>query len=251
MRSFFYYGAIKKSIIKFLSIFDDMQIAKYNGDGEILKYVNVPIKFMPKQKFYSWLNLRSHEKRYPMIGVELTSIDFDASRKTGEYENIKVSIGEESTVYTTNLVPYNLGFTMSIVTEYISEQDQINEQLLPFFSPYVFTKINIPEVDIDWDMQVIFEGASIDTETTIDDDAIRNILWTHTYVVKTWLLKPTTTIDIIKKINYKFYLSDTSWDQRTTTETISGGGFEQEELLIIGSKDDDEILAKYLVFNDE
>ena len=49
-RQFFYYGSIRSSIIKFLSIFDDMQIAKFNTDGSVDKYVDVMLKFMPKKK---------------------------------------------------------------------------------------------------------------------------------------------------------------------------------------------------------
>jgi hypothetical protein len=52
-RSFFHFGIIRKSIIKFLAIFDDIKIAKYNNDGSVEKYVDVPLKFMPKQKYYS------------------------------------------------------------------------------------------------------------------------------------------------------------------------------------------------------
>lgn len=248
-RTFFYYGAIRKSIIKFLNVFDNIKIAKYNNNGEVTKYVTVPVKFMPKKKFYSWINHRSHEKRFPMIGVQMTSIEYDSDRRSGAQETLKVSNSDDSTVYTTNPVPYNIGFTVSIGTEYQNEQDQINEQLMPFFAPYVYTSINISELNINWDMEVLLNSANIDTETEIEEDNYRNILWTHEYTAKTYLLKPTANIENVKKIVHKFYLSEDSWEKRSETEMPSGQGYEDEELLVIGSKEDDEILAKYMVFN--
>ena len=248
-RQFFYYGSIRSSIIKFLSIFDDMQIAKFNADGSVDTYIDVPIKFMPKKKWYSWMYERSHSKRYPMIGVELTSIEFAQDRKTGEFEDIKITTGDSEISYTTNPIPYNLGFTVSIATEYISEQDQISEQLLPWFSPYVYTKVNIDEIDVSWDMKVTFNSASIEAETEIAEDDTRSVIWRHDYTVNTFLLKPASSIDLVKKVVSKFYLSDGSWDNRTTSEMPSGEGYEQEELLVIGSREDDAIMARYLVFD--
>lgn len=247
-RTFFFYGAIRKSIIKFLSVFDDIKVGKYNNSGNILKYVDVPVKFMPKKKFYSWLFQRSHEKRYPMIGVEITSIEYDSERATGALENVSVTIGENANTYTTNPTPYNIGFRVVMATEHMHEQDQINEQILPFFTPSIYTKLNIDELDIDWDMEITFDGASLDTETDIAEDDYRNISWSFDFTAKTWLLKPTFDINTIKKIVHKFYLSEESWDKRTTTEMPSGQGFEDLELLLLGSKEDDEILATYMEF---
>lgn len=248
MRTFFYYGCIRKSIIKFLSMMDDIQITKYDSAGNPEKTVKVPVKYMPKKKFYSWLYERSHEKRYPMIGVEMTALEYDLNRATGTQEKVKVNIGDDVITYTTNPIPYNIGFRVSIATEYLHEKDQINEQLLPFFAPYIVTTVLIDELDIKWDMKVVFNGASLDTETDIAEDDYRNVLWSFDFSAETYLLKPTANINTVKKIVNKFYLSEESWDNRTSTEMPSGQGNEDAELLILGSKDDDEIMAQYLEF---
>jgi hypothetical protein len=243
-RSFFYHGSIKKSIIKFLNIFDEIKIAKYNESGSILKYVDVPIKFMPKQKWYLWLNDRKREKRYPMIGVELNSMTYDNTRVSGSHEHILVS----NNTYAQTPVPYNLGFTVSIATEYQNEQDQINEQLLPFFNPFVYTNVKISELDIDWDMKVLFEGANINNDVDITENQ-RNIIWQHEYKANTYLFKPASSIDLVHKVVNKIYTSDEAWNNiNNSTDAPSGIGSQAEELLVIGSKEDDEILAKYMVF---
>lgn len=253
-RTFFYYGAIKKSIVKFLSLFDDIQIGKYNDNGVLIKNITVPIKFSPKHKFYSWLYQRQKEKRFPMIGVQLTSIDYDPTRESGRYEKLLVSTGENKNEYTSNPIPYNLGFTLSVATEHQIEQDQIAEMILPFFVPYAVTNVFIPEIDTNFEMTVNFNGASIDTDIDIAEDANREIRWNYEFVAKTWLVKPNlagSSIGIVKKVVNKFYLSCESWNKRTSTEMPSGQGYEDEELLVLGSKnEDDEILASYLIFGD-
>lgn len=52
MRQYYFFKTLRKAIIQFLDMFNDMEIAKYNDDGEITKYVKVPLKLASKQKFY-------------------------------------------------------------------------------------------------------------------------------------------------------------------------------------------------------
>lgn len=249
-RSFFYYGSIRKTIIQFLDIFNNLSIAKYDTDGTtILKNVQVPIKYMPKEKFYYWINSKKkHEKRFPIMGVELTSVEFDVNRQAGAQENLVVTSDDDKTSYISKPVPYNIGFTVHIGTEYTYEQDQINEQLLPFFTPYVYTKVKIDELNAEWDAQVILNSSNVENDTDIAADDYRSIIWTHDFTVKTNLVKPTFDIKNVHKIVNKFYLDENSWNARNDSEMPSGAGEEQEELLVLGSKKDAEILAQYLVF---
>jgi len=53
MRGHFYLAALRRSIIQVLNLFNDIQIAKYTSEGVVIKYVEVPIKYAPKAKFYT------------------------------------------------------------------------------------------------------------------------------------------------------------------------------------------------------
>lgn len=48
----FYYKTLRKTILAFLDLFNDIWIAKYDSKGNIVDQIQVPIKFAPKQKFY-------------------------------------------------------------------------------------------------------------------------------------------------------------------------------------------------------
>ena len=168
MKNFFYFGTIRKTIIQFLDIFKDIKIAKYNDSGEINKYVEVPVKFMPKQKWYSWLEHRTHEKRFPSMGIQINNIEYDQSRHTGKHEDIALSINNSDVQYYQNPVPYNIVFQVRIATNYVSEMDQIIEQILPYCSPYVVNNIKIDELDLDWDINIKFDSLEIDQEIDIE-----------------------------------------------------------------------------------
>ena len=250
-RSFFFYGALRKSIIQFLDVFNNIQIAKYDSDGNIIKYVDVPIKYMPKTKFYIWVNDRKHEKRTPSIGVELTSVLYDQERAKGSHESVDITVGDSTKSYTANVVPYNLTFSLSIMTKYQHEIDQINEQILPWFNPMIYTKVSIDDLNLQWDMPIILEDAAVEVDVDIDEAEYRNIRWTHTYQAKTNLVKPVSNVDLVNKVVNKMYLTETSLANRdTTTDSPSGVGLFDEEILTIGYKVDGEIIARYKQYGD-
>ena len=75
MKQYFFYKTFRKTIIQFLDIFNDIYIARYDIDGNVLRQVNVPIKFGPKSKAYMFIrNQQKTEEMLPMITVELQGI---------------------------------------------------------------------------------------------------------------------------------------------------------------------------------
>ena len=76
------------------------------------------------------------------MSFEMTSIQYDATRKSGITQTFKASDG-------TNLkkvfmpVPYNIGFELSIFSKLNDDALQIIEQILPFFQPSFNITINL------------------------------------------------------------------------------------------------------------
>lgn len=210
MKQYFYYKCFRRTIIEFLNIFNDVRIAKYDSDGNVTEYVNVPIKLAPKEKFYYWLYDRKHEKRLPMMSAEITEIDHSNDRISGKYEKNFIQKVDDGREYYLTPAPYDVTFELKIGTEYINEADQIIEQILPFFNPFVYTKLKIPEIDDEFNMKVIFQGLSLDQETEIDITELRRTVWSLTFRVQTFTLQPKASISEVKKIINKFYLDEYS-----------------------------------------
>jgi len=248
LKNFFYLSGIRTATIQFLDIFNDIKIAKFEDDAStIIKMVDVPLKLMPKQKYYEWVHDRKLEKRFPMMGAELIDMTYAQERMSGKYAKVSIDVGDETTTYFDNGIPYDLQFELHVTTEYMTEMYQIAEQILPFFVPSVETIGKIKGSDLSWDIKVNSEGVTMDHPSDIDSSALREIHWTFNFKVETLLFKGNANVNkTIRKVVEKYYLSDDSWDARnTTTDMPSGVGSQQFETLIIGWKEDEEIMTRY------
>lgn len=250
MRQYFFYKAFRKTIIEFMNIFNDIKIAKYDNDGNIIKYIDVPIKLAPKSKFYYWLYSRSHEVRLPMISVEVTDIEHANDRLTGKHEKNYIETVDGSVSYYLTPAPYDITFELKIGTEYHSEADQIIEQILPFFNPFVYTKLEIPEVQAEFNLKVLFQGLSADRDVEMGEDENRKIVWNLTFRVQGYLLQPKADVGEVRKVVTKFYTTEDAYEYANNeTEQPSGAGHDAEELLVTGSYDNDgNELVKYEIW---
>jgi len=249
MDTHFYYKFLRKTILAFLDIFNDIQIGKYK-DGKIVKMVNVPIKFVPKQKFYYWTFNRKHEKRLPMMGAEITSITYDNNRKGEKHGKIQVKEDDTGISYYINPAPYKVEFELSVATEYLTEMEQIASQILPYFDPFVITTIQIDELNDTWNIPITLNNISLDQEAEMGEEDRREVIWSFTFTAETYISKPVGNVDFIKKVIQKVYTSEESWNYvgNTDTESPSGEGNESVEYFTEGYRDDGEILYNYEVF---
>lgn len=250
MKQYFFYRCFRKTIIEFLNIFNDIKIAKYDSDGNITKYVDVPVKLAPKSKFYYWLYDRRHEQRFPMMSAEVTGIDHANDRLAGKHEDHFIESAEGVTEYYLTPAPYDIEFELKIGAEYMSEADQIVEQILPFFNPFVYTKLDIPEINGSFNLKVLFQGMTVDQDVDIAEDEVRKIVWNMTFRVYSFLLHPKAEVKEVRKIVNKFYVSEESFEYATSsTEQPSGIGHDEEELLVSGQEDDTgKIIVDYEVW---
>jgi hypothetical protein len=104
----------------------------------------------------------------------------------GAFKSLAPSIGERGTNQKLSFIssteqkiqtptPYNIEFELIIIHNYISEGNQILEQILPYFAPYNMTTINIPEAGITFDMKVVLNGVSEDQEFNLPEDDYRTM----------------------------------------------------------------------------
>jgi len=113
---------------------------------------------------------RKHEKRLPMMAVNLVGLE-NAVSERGINKTIKIPINREE--YHKTPIPYNMEFELVIGALYVSEIEQILEQILPFFDPYVVIRLPIAEIDNYLDLIVNFGSASIDKDIEIPEENYR------------------------------------------------------------------------------
>lgn len=222
---YYYYKVLRKTIVQFLDRFNNIQIARYDPAGVFLKYINVPIKFSPKEKFWFWLNERKDDEMLPIMSASMTGIAFAAERATNRKQGIVTSsstgIDERNVNRFLNPTPYDVNFQIQIWAEYMTDIDQILEQILPWFQPHIFARINLPEIDGAFDMKVIFESASPEFEADYTDDTRRVLRYVLDFRVQTYLFKPVETSGIIGEIFINFYTNAGAFQHAISTDSSS------------------------------
>jgi hypothetical protein len=137
----YYHGALRKYIIMFGNMFNDIKVDRFDENGEIQKTLAVPISYGPKQRFISRLNADPELDReisitLPRIGFEFTSMNYSPERKLNSMNRLlsENKVGDKyPNVY--QPVPYDLNFSLFILVKNAEDGTQILEQILPFFTP--------------------------------------------------------------------------------------------------------------------
>lgn len=260
MQNYFFFNVFRKTIIQFFDAFNGIKIARYAEDSKTIdRYIEVPIKHSVKEKVYYWLEERKDDEMLPMITAYISSIDYATDRKVNSFYSFITDcdgIQEGSVASFLHPCPYNLTFTMNIWAKYMTDIDQIMEQILPFFCPHIFVRINIPELNISFDAKIIFRNATPEISHEMADMEYRVINYTLDFEVQTWMFKPSSDIGLIKKIYGSYFTNPSSFreyiNNASTGSTFSSGASGEGGITyqLKGIIDEDgELLVKYNLFD--
>ena len=81
-----YHGSIRRYIILFGTMFNDIYIRRYDSAGNMVKLIKVPITYGPKDKVIARINADPSLNRpisvtLPYMSFELNSVQYDGTRK--------------------------------------------------------------------------------------------------------------------------------------------------------------------------
>ena len=205
--TYYYHEIIRKTIIAFGTLFNTIDLKHKKQDGTAFSTVRVPIAYGPIEKFLARLEQKPELRERVAITLhrlayELTSIDYDATRKTSPIQKYRTIIdgngGEVRVQYVP--VPYNLGFELGVMAKSQDDALQITEQILPYFQPSFSVTLNmIPDMNEKRDIALVLNNVGY--EDTWDDSFYerRYIIYTLNFTMKTYLYGPYNTSDVIKK----------------------------------------------------
>jgi hypothetical protein len=252
-REHYYYKALRKTIIQFLDIFNDVRIARYASDGATIRnYLTVPLKFAPKQKVWHWVHQRKNDEVLPIMSATLQSCEYAVDRQTNLHREITKTItisGGEITRFV-NPVPYNFTFQLNIWSLYMIDIDQIIEQVLPFFKPHAFTRLNISELGATVDVKVVFQSCAPDFTFEMPDEERRVLLWNMDFQVQGYLFTPKEDTGMVEEVIASLYTDPDQFDRRNTTTTFTSAASGGEIVWVkgLGYDADAEKLYNYEVF---
>jgi hypothetical protein len=212
--TYFYHEIIRKTIISFGTLFNNIHIKHNEEDGSTDSIIKVPIAYGPIQKFLARLEQKPDLRKrqaiiLPRMAFELTSIQYDTSRKVSTMQTFRAvnpDGGDQVKVYMP--VPYNLGIQLSIITKYNDDMLQIVEQILPFFQPQFNLTIDlVSSIGEKRDIPMILENIQMNDNYEGDFSERRNLIYTLNFTAKTYMFGPIaeSTDGLIRKVQVDYY----------------------------------------------
>ena len=202
-----YQGLLRKYIIMFGSLFDDISVERKNSAGQIVQTVTVPIAYGPKEKWLSRISQDPTLNKYvaivlPRMGFELQAMTYDPNRKlSSTQQNVKAIAGVDNQIRTQYTpVPYNLEMQLSVYTRNAEDGANIIEQILPYFTPdFTVTMIMNEAMGIKMDIPVILTSVTTEDIYEGDFETRRSLIWNMSFTIKGYLYGPTKKSSIIKR----------------------------------------------------
>ena len=213
---YFYNESLRKTIIAFGSLFNDIAITRKNSAGTEVQTLKVPLAYGPKQKFITRLEQDPNDNQaiamtLPRIGFEINGFSYDPVRKLNRILKKKIKstepgkeLKEMSIQYSP--VPYDVGFELFVMTKNSDDGIQIVEQILPFFQPeYTVSIKEVPEMDTIRDVPVVLNNISYEDTYTGDFTERRAIVYTLSFTAKAYVYGPVSTGKPITKVQVDTY----------------------------------------------
>ena len=141
-----YHFEVKDLITQFVAAFDDTIINRYNKNKEIIDKIAVRYLYAPKQRVLNDIINKSQHITLPAVAVSITSISRDQDRVFnkifGQYGSS--SDTESALPYMPPPVPVNIDVTMSMITKFQTDMDQILSNFIPYNNPYIVISWKVP-----------------------------------------------------------------------------------------------------------
>ena len=192
----FSHDILRKYVILFGTLFNNIYINRYNTDGTPSQTIKVPLSYGPKEKFLARLegNPTMDNKiamTVPRISFEMTSFQYDPERKLN---TLNRKVKDNKRQY--QPVPYNITFQLSILVKNADDGTKIVEQILPFFTPEWTASVHlVPDMEDDpWDIPIIMNDISTEDTYEGNFETRRAIVWTLNFTMKGYIFGPTKRI---------------------------------------------------------
>ena len=221
----FYNGSIRRMVVAFGSLFNDLYIDKVESGG--MKRLLVPISYAPKEKYQVRLagdpNLQNpNQIVLPRMAFEITGYAYDALRKRNSVSKVLYrppvgSTGSTNVQYSYAEVPYNIDFSLYVYVRNMEDGLQIVEQILPHFTPEFVVTVNFDDLHKKFDIPITLTGFSSQEDYEGDFQNRRSIVFTLNFSMKTYLFGP-------KKVYKEIRIAESNlWNKDIWDGTGVGG----------------------------
>ena len=213
--NYFYHEIIRKTVIAFGTLFNDIHVRHDDQAGNALSEIKVPVAYGPRQKFLARITQQAELNKatqitLPRMSFEITSIQYDSSRKAGITQTFKAPNKENDNKLTKVFmpVPYNLGFELNILVKLQDDGLQILEQILPFFQPGFNLSIDlVKSIGEKRDIPMVLNSIQQQDDYEGDFSTRRALIYTLSFTAKTFMFGhiAKTPEGLIRKVQIDYY----------------------------------------------
>ena len=209
----FYNSSTRKYVALFGTLFNKIRITRNASNNAEVQSVIVPIAYGPFQKFLSKItqdpNLSNPSAiTLPRMSFEMTNMVYDGTRKIASKQRIfktKPETNDDNRYFTWSGTPYNIDFSLYVMTKYSEDATKIIEQIIPFFKPEWTSTVKIIDSIDPIDIPLILNGI---TNEELYEGAYterRAVLWTLNFTMKCWYFGPEKDNKVIKFVDADVY----------------------------------------------
>ena len=230
MFEYFYNEILRRTIISFGTLFNDLEIKHTDSSDNTTSIIKVPLAYGPIQKFLARLEQspdlnKSTAMSLPRMSFEFTGLTYDQTRKVTTTQQFTVKDPDNDTGVKKAYmpVPYNMQFELSIMTKLNDDALQIVEQILPYFQPAYNLTVNlVGSITEKRDIPVVLENITMQDDYDGDYKSRRVLLYTLRFTAKTYLFGPVSsaTSDIVKRASVSYYSGDSKSTVRDLTYSV-------------------------------
>jgi hypothetical protein len=150
--------SIRKLVVAFGSLFDEIYITRKNDTTGVEEKYKVPITFSSKEKFLRRLEQNSSisdnvktQINLPYLSFDINGIVYDNNRKRNKLRVASTSETDEETAETTTYktfaeTPISVSMNLYFYTRNLDEIFQIIEQVSSYFNPEFNIRLNFNEI---------------------------------------------------------------------------------------------------------
>lgn len=203
----FYHRLIRKYVVLFGTLFNEIYIDRLDEDGVIISSFKIPLTYGPKEKVLARLDQDPNLNRpdaitLPRISFEITNLQYANERKLptiNKFAYSKNSTDTDRVRFVYNPVPYDIDFQLNIMVKNTEDGTRIVEQILPYFTPdWTPTVTLMSDPEIKMDIPIILKSVSMQDDYEGDFETRRVLVWTLNFTLKGYLFGPARKAKIVK-----------------------------------------------------
>lgn len=199
---------IRKYVIYFGTLFNDLYLTRDDETGAQVQKMKVPLNYGPKEKFLARVEGNAdlqHEVAItlPRMTFRIVNYEYDSERALKSTGRIRAAhpTNPSKASFQYNPVPYNLTFELNVMVKNAEDGTRIIEQILPYFTPEYTSLLNLnPDVADKYDVPLILNSVSDEDTYEGEFQNRRALIWTLTFTMKAWMFGPTRETNLINQV---------------------------------------------------